>query len=112
MQSSATSTDINHEQTPYKLNIFFFGQDSRCVKPYPTYSYQRQCSVDDEEDSDDEHLILSGRLFSHSFVLLVWLRFHINPLVVSHSIMQCPLFPSLYIYTHLSDRTNTNLSME
>ena len=63
--SSSTSPDINQQQTPYKLNVFLFGQDSRSVKQYPTYSYQRHFSMDDE-DSDDDHLILSGKFFFFS----------------------------------------------
>lgn len=61
-----STTNINHESIPFKLNVFLFGHEnneSRSVKQFHKYSHkpiESGFSIDDDSD-DDDHLILSGK---------------------------------------------------
>lgn len=64
-----STTNINHERVPYKLNVFLFGNEdkqARSVKRFHKYNenpIETGYSIDDDSDDDDDDpdLILSGR---------------------------------------------------
>jgi hypothetical protein len=106
-----STTDMNHERIPYKLNVFLFGHEhtqSRNVKQFHKYSHTpigTNFCIEEESD-DDEHLILSGRIclfYVCKCVLQFFRLLHLSPYLVRlyiNTSLFSLLFHTLFLYSY------------